>query len=993
MRTSNAAKLPALPSVSTGNAALDKWVQAVTERLEVREGMRGNPNERAVTVRDMRDAGVSAFTTTSTTPGSVLTVNADGTYSTMTPDAFAESIRSSKLYKDLMKRLDDVTRFDGLPDQVKAVLLTDLAEEAAKRGADIRRLENKLQSTAESLAYTVEEVTAAVEGSVAGVRETVFASATETNATAGKVTQLVAALDGTGSATIEESMIVIADRTEGLRSQAMLKLNAGKAVTAVGLMASEDPTGATESKFIVQADQFALTGTYTYMQGDASSTPPVTPPLATTAGETWYNTRTNLSYRAAGGLWVEYTQPIPFGVDMTTNTTYINGTLRVGSAGGMALEDITSGVNGTSYGMAYAYKRSATDLIAIWAPTTNGPGAITWTFAAGAITTPATDALLNGWTKAIPAGTDPLYVTVCSAAGGNPTDDIAATEWAAPVILAQSGANGLNVATAILYQRNSSATVAPAAQANSVTYTFATGGMTGMSAGWTAAIPAASSGAYLWVTRATASATTATDTLAAGEWSAPVLYTQDGMAGVSFAVTPTSLAYQVTRAGVGSPSSISFGQIASGLPSDLRVRWTSSPPASGFAGVTYDLATGPSLSYADFATAVGSANTVTLTATLWNSAAVGNTQHASGLVEKVTLVRLYEGAAGISAVLSNETHNFTASNTGAVSSYTGSGTLIRVYEGATELVYDGVGTAAGGWKVVATPIGITTGTLTDSGSYLTVGNHSGMADASDTASISYAISGKDQLGVAFTMTKLQTFSKAKTGTTGTRGTVTAYGTASAWSDTTANSAITTATGSATKVIGDTVILSNGTSFAQTRYWSGSAWITAGLVVDGNAIVSGTLAASALVANSITATQLATTGVITSTLQVGSNLFTVPERASSTSSTTINNSVQTVVLSKTVNFGTVATSGCHVSVTLQMIAPASPTNIVTYVQLFIDTVAGDQWALVHNNTTPISFSWSQANAFAGSHTFEVKVYRAEAGWTCTNKVMNIMATKR
>ena len=216
MKTANAAKLPALPSVSTGNPALDKWIQAATERLEVREGSRGNPNERAVTVRELKDMGLSGWGGGSVgsvgSTGNVLAVNPDGTYSAMTPDQFSESIRNSKLYKDLMRRLDDVSRFDGLPEQVKAVLLQSIAEEAAKRGAEIRRLDFKIQNTSESLAYTVQEATAAVQGSVAGVREMTLCLATANNATAGKVTQLTAALDGTGSATIEESLIVIADR-------------------------------------------------------------------------------------------------------------------------------------------------------------------------------------------------------------------------------------------------------------------------------------------------------------------------------------------------------------------------------------------------------------------------------------------------------------------------------------------------------------------------------------------------------------------------------------------------------------------------------------------------------------------------------------------------------------------------------------------------------------------------------------------------------------
>jgi hypothetical protein len=529
MATDNGAvRLPAIPLVSTGNVALDRWVQAVTERLEVREGGRGNPYERVVLRRELTALGLDS-TQWGTRVGSaiagVMVQSPDGRFTRVPLDAFTDEIRKTKLYKDLTKSISDVSRFDGIPQEVRALLLSSLADEAKARGADIQHLERKVQTETESLAYSLKETTAAINGSMAGVRETVFAAATESNATAGKLTQLTAALDGTGSATAEESLTVIADRTAGLSSQYMLKLNAGKAVAAVGLMASEDPTGATESKFIVQADQFGLAAPYTFAQ-EAT-------PSATAIGDTWYVPSTELTYRATAtgtGSWVSFTPPIPFGVDTVTGMTYINGNLRIGSPSGTQVSDLAAL---TSYGTAYAYKRSATDLIAAWDASTNGPGAVTWTFASGAITTPATDALSNGWTKAIPAGTDPLYVTVASAVATGATDTIAATEWASPAMLAQNGTSGLNVATAILYQRNASATVGPTAQANTVTFTFATGGMSGMSAGWTAAIPDASGGAYLWVTRATASGTGTTDTLAAGEWSTPVLYTQNGTNGTN----------------------------------------------------------------------------------------------------------------------------------------------------------------------------------------------------------------------------------------------------------------------------------------------------------------------------------------------------------------------------------------------------------------------------------------------------------------------------
>ena len=47
------AKLPGLPVVKVEDQGMQRWMQAVAERLEVREGQRGNAKERAVTVRDL----------------------------------------------------------------------------------------------------------------------------------------------------------------------------------------------------------------------------------------------------------------------------------------------------------------------------------------------------------------------------------------------------------------------------------------------------------------------------------------------------------------------------------------------------------------------------------------------------------------------------------------------------------------------------------------------------------------------------------------------------------------------------------------------------------------------------------------------------------------------------------------------------------------------------------------------------------------------------
>ena len=131
-----------------------------------------------------------------------------------------------------------------------------------------------------------------------------------------------------------------------------------------------------------------------------------------------------------------------------------------------------------------------------------------------------------------------------------------------------------------------------------------------------------------------------------------------------------------------------------------------------------------------------------------------------------------KGDAGVNAItiaVSNDSHSIPTAFDGSAPVYTGSGTEIHVYEGATELTYDAVGTANGTWKVVATPTSITVGTLTDSGIFLTVGDHS--AITLDTAKIVYTISGKRADGTAFSVLKTQTFNKTKAGVGGTSPTL------------------------------------------------------------------------------------------------------------------------------------------------------------------------------------------------------------------------------
>lgn len=189
------------------------------------------------------------------------------------------------------------------------------------------------------------------------------------------------------------------------------------------------------------------------------------------------------------------------------------------------------GNDGNNNATVYLYQRATS------APSTPS-NALTYTFA----TAKVSGTLNNGWSATIPTGTNPLYVTVASISSKSDTATIATSSWATPVVLAQNGATGasgsdgkagLNVATVYLYQR---ATSKPSKPSANVTYTFASGVASGINNGWSQKIPDGTN--PLYVTLATASATTTTDTILSSEWSDPSVMAQNGEDGKD-GVSPT----------------------------------------------------------------------------------------------------------------------------------------------------------------------------------------------------------------------------------------------------------------------------------------------------------------------------------------------------------------------------------------------------------------------------------------------------------------------
>lgn len=229
--------------------------------------------------------------------------------------------------------------------------------------------------------------------------------------------------------------------------------------------------------------------------------------------------------------------------------------------------DGINGTNGLNNARVLIYQRAASVPTLPSAPTT-------FTFATGALT-----GLNNGWSTTIPAANgNPLYVSAATASNTTATDTIAAGEWATPVIIVQDGApggNGLNSAAVFIYQRAASAPAAPTATA---TYTFSSGAITGLNNGWSATVPVAN-GQPLWVRQASASSVTATDTIAAGEWSAAQQLAADGVAGGNTAVV---YIYQRAASSPASPPSntLTYTFATGVLSGTFNNGWSATIPAA-----------------------------------------------------------------------------------------------------------------------------------------------------------------------------------------------------------------------------------------------------------------------------------------------------------------------------------------------------------------------------------------------------------------------------
>lgn len=204
--------------------------------------------------------------------------------------------------------------------------------------------------------------------------------------------------------------------------------------------------------------------------------------------------------------------------DITLNATDIANALGyVPAAGNLAVPTPRNTV-------VYAYQRSAERPVSM-------PGSVVFDFMQGKIVSPSTTQLGNNWFSVIQDGVEPLWVTMATASNTSDTDTIYGNEWAGAVLLSQNGTKGLNSASVFIYKRTA-ANSAPALPTGDCTYQFQPASLTGLTNGWTATVPAASGGKYLWVSTASAVSTYPTDIIPASEWAGVNQLAADGTDGL-----------------------------------------------------------------------------------------------------------------------------------------------------------------------------------------------------------------------------------------------------------------------------------------------------------------------------------------------------------------------------------------------------------------------------------------------------------------------------
>lgn len=320
---------------------------------------------------------------------------------------------------------------------------------------------------------------------------------------------------------------------------------------------------------------------------------------------------------------------------------------------------------------------------------------------------------------------------------------------------AEGGATGINTALVYAWQRSATPLTS---NPGTVTYSWPAQGITTgvLVNGWQKTIPAGDN--PLYVTAATASSASSTDTIADNEWSTPVVMAKNGLDGVSpalmsLACTAQTFTYNSTGAETPSSQTITF-----------TANLINTTGTATFICTKYD-ASGASLGTV---TLGGTGNVRTLTVAQFTTSAFRAVVTATlgGLSDTITVVRLADGAAGsgvsaIAGYLTNEAVTVPSGSDGSAPVLTGVTGNFKVFQGTTDV------TSGCTFSIVGTPLVVTAAPTASTGAFSVTGAGT-WSTASLTTSVTYRAT---HTASGATIDQVLTITKAPAGVNGASPTI------------------------------------------------------------------------------------------------------------------------------------------------------------------------------------------------------------------------------
>jgi hypothetical protein len=277
---------------------------------------------------------------------------------------------------------------------------------------------------------------------------------------------------------------------------------------------------------------------------------------------------------------------------------------------------------------------------------------------------------------------------------------------------------------------------------------------------------------------------------------------------------------------------------ASSLVFAIAATGGASPPTITVSAVSTNL-TGPivfTITQADgsVATLVGTGSSRQILPGTLNGDSAQITVTQGGKSDILTVVRIYQGTSGITALLTNESHSIPTNSAGTGGIFSGAATSMAIYIGAVN--------DTANWAFTRTNSDGVTSAIT--GPNVAV---SAMTGDTGYVDITAARAGYASITKRFSLNKARAGGDGKNGNPGMRGAtdLAVLTSGNTWSDQEAVAALL-ANGYGAPQNGDLITLYRAdNTFAKSRAYNGNAWVDIGAYINGALLVRGTVLAEAI----------------------------------------------------------------------------------------------------------------------------------------------------